>query len=190
MLVHLVATLALATVACLTLWSLARSFGRPLPRYLLPMMAGSVAIAYGVYAEYSWASRTVDGLPASFVVLQRGDERTALAPWTWLVPRTVRLATIDTAAVRRHPEHPELRLLDVVLLERFHPTVRVTTLVDCAGGRRADVGAGQAFDADGLPAGLGWREVGAEDDLVRAVCTTPTAGSAATGARFGRAGPP
>lgn len=185
MLVHLVATVALATVACLTLWSLARALRRPLPRYLLPMIAGSVAIAYGVYAEYSWASRTVAGLPASFVVLQRGEERTALAPWTWLVPRTVRLATIDTAALRRHPEHPELRLLDVVLLERFHPTVRVTTLVDCAGGRRADVVTGQPFTADGLPAGLDWREVGAEDRIVEAACGTPTTALSTAGRASG-----
>ena len=170
MLVHLVATLALAVVACLALWTGFRHAGRRMPRYLLPMTAGVVAIGYGVYAEYTWGARTVAALPPSFAVVRRVDERAALAPWTWLVPRTVRIAALDTAAVRTHPGHPRLRLLDVLLLERFHPTRRVTQLVDCAGGRRADIGAGDALGPDGLPPDALWRDVGADDPIVRGAC--------------------
>lgn len=170
MLVHLVATLALVAVACLMLWAGFRQLGRAMPRYLLPMVAGVVAIGYGIYAEYTWGARTVRALPEDFVVLQRVDERSALAPWTWLVPRVVRLSAIDAAAVRTHPAHPALRLADVFLLERFHPTRRVAQLVDCESLRRADLEAGDAFGPDGLPPGLAWRDVGAEDAIVRGVC--------------------
>ena len=172
MLVHLVATLALVLVACLMLWAGFRRAGRPMPRYLLPMTAGAVAIGYGVYAEYTWGARTADALPDSFVVLQRVDERSALAPWTWLAPRVVRLSAIDAAAVRTHPEHPTLRLVEVYLLERFHPTRRVTQLVDCAERRRADVAAGDVFGADGLPSDPDWRTVGYDDALLRGACAS------------------
>ena len=177
MLVHLVATLALVLVACLTSWAAFHRLGRPMPRYLLPMTAGTVAIAYGVYAEYTWGSRTAAALPDSFVVLQRIDERSALSPWSWVLPRTVRLSAIDGAAVRRHPAHPELRLLEVFLLERFHPTRRVAQLVDCLGGRRADLAAARVFSADGLPDGLDWRVVGTDDDVVREACAAPANGA-------------
>ena len=173
MLFHLVATLALALVGCLMLWTVFRHLKRPMPRYLLPMTAGVVAIGYGVYAEYTWGTRTVDALPDSFVVLQRIDERTALAPWTWLVPRVVRVSAIDTAAVRRHPAHPELRLLDVFLLARFNPTRRVAQLVDCDAGRRADLAPDDAFGADGLPPDVAWRDAGVDDPIVRGACDAP-----------------
>ena len=170
MLVHLVATLAVALVACLLAWALGRRFRRPLPGYALPMVAAGVAIGYGVYAEYSWAGRTEAALPGSFAVLQRVDERSAFAPWSWLVPRVVRLSAIDTAAVRRHPSHPELRLLDIVLLGRFQPTRRVAQLVDCDGERRADLATGATFGADGLPAEIRWRERAVDDPVVLGAC--------------------
>ena len=170
MLVHLVATIALAVVACLLLWAIGRRFRRPLPGYALPMVAAAVAIGYGVYAEYSWASRMEAGLPASIVVLSRVEDSSALAPWTLLLPRVERFSAVDTTALRRHPAHPELRLAEVLLLQRFHPVRRVPQLVDCAGARVADVPPDGGFDAEGLPADPRWRSGEDEARLVTAVC--------------------
>lgn len=171
MLVHLVATLALVVIACVLLWAVFHHLGRAMPRALLPIVAGSVAIGYGIYTEYSWGWRTEDALPDSFVVLKRVEERSALAPWTWLVKPVVRLSAIDLSAVRRHPAHPDLRLLEVFLLERFYPARHVAQLVDCAGARRADIVADEGLDADGLPTKPLWRVAGPDDALISKACT-------------------
>ena len=173
MLVHFVVTVAIAVVACLMLWALFHTLRRPMPRYLLPIVAGSVAIGYGIQAEYTWSERTAGVLPDSFAVLSTVEDRSAFAPWTWLVPKTVRFSAIDADAVGRHPAHPELRLVTVLLFERFHPVRRVPQLIDCAGGRRADPGDGRAFAEDGLPESLVWRDFEAEDaPLLELSCRT------------------
>jgi len=170
MFVHLFVTIAIAAIACLMFWAIGRHLNRPLPGYALPMVGALVAIGYGIYAEYSWGGRTEEALPDSFVVLQRIEARSAMSPWTWLVPATVRLSAIDASAVRRHPAHRELRMLDVLLFERFYPVRRITQLVDCAGARRADLTADEAFATDGLPAQPNWRDVDADDQVISATC--------------------
>lgn len=171
MLVHLVVTVLLAGIACLLLWVFCRQTGRHLPGYALPMVGASIAIAYGVYAEYSWASRMESGLPASIVVLERIDDRSALAPWTWIVPRVERFSAVDLSAIRRHPEYPNLRLSDVLLLQRFSPVLRVPQLVDCEQQRVTDVPTGNGFSQGGLPDGIEWQEREASDNFVSAVCS-------------------
>ena len=172
MLVHFVVTLAVTVVACLMCWAVFHTLRRPMPRYLLPLIAGSVAIGYGIQAEYTWGSRTAGVLPDSFAVLREVEDRSVFAPWTWLVPKVVRFSAVDTAAIGRHPSHPDLRLVDVLLFERFHPVRRVPQLIDCAGERRADPGDGRAFTVDGLPEELVWRAFDEGDALPEAVCGT------------------
>jgi len=176
MLIHLVVTFALIVLACVSVWAVWHRLGRPMPRYLLPMTAAVVAIGYGVYAEYSWGERTEATLPASFVVLQRIEDSSALSPWSLLIPRTVRLSTIDTAAVKRHPAYPELRLFEVMLFERYHPVRRVGQLVDCVAGRRADMMDGEGLAANGLPEDIRWRDAGMDDRIVAAACTSARTG--------------
>ena len=162
----------MAIVSCALLWAGFRHLGRSMPRYLLPMMAATVVIGYGVYAEYTWNARTTGALPASYEVLVRGEERTALAPWTWIWPRAVRLSAIDLDAIRHHPTHPELRLVEVFLLERFHPTRRVRQLVHCADQRGADVAHEPVFTSNGMPVAHNWRAVDTDDRLLVAACGT------------------
>ena len=180
MIVRLVAATVVAGAVLLTAWGIQRARGRPMPRSAWPLLLAASLIGYGVYDEYSWRSRTVAALPASAVVVGEGASRSVLSPWALALPRIDRLSVVDRAAVRTHPEHPDLRLAEVVLLERLHSTLRVEEIVDCANGRAAVLGASPEFGDDGLPVGVRWTALEPGDAHLDAACgkLTPARSSA------------
>ena len=170
MIVRIVAASAVAAAVILLTWAVYRTRGRPMPKAAWPILIGGSLIGYGVYDEYSWRSRTVGALPENVVVVGEGASRSPLSPWSYLLPRTDRLSLIDTERVRTHPNHPELRLVEIALLERMHPTLAVNEIVDCETGRGAAFGPNPTFDEDGIPTGVGWRDLGADDPRIELLC--------------------
>lgn len=170
MIVRLVAATVVAAAVLLSVWAAYRTLGRPMPRSAWPLLITASLVGYAAYDEYSWRSRTLAALPDQVVVAGEGASRSALSPWSYLVPRTDRLSLIDRRRVRTHPDHPGLRLVEIALLERMQPTRKVEEVVDCAGDRAAVLRGEPEFGADGLPEGARWYPLDADDARLDIVC--------------------
>jgi len=142
-----------------------------MPKFLYPIVAASSAIAYGIYSEYTWADRTIAEFPDTIKVVHELPGTSMFSPWTYVIPRIDRLSMIDTATIRRNSELPDHVMTELLLMQRFSPVVRVSQLVDCAGGRRTDVTSNAQFDADGLPANTQWEVLDMEHPLLRVLCS-------------------
>ena len=158
-----------AVLAASVAFIVSRQTGRNI-RWLIPVSAGAAMLGFTMWNDYTWFSRTRDALPESFVVTAEVESSLAIQPWTLAAPAVVGFATLDTASVRRHSDHPGFALADLYILQRYAPTRVAVQLIDCAGSRRADVPGNAAFGEDGLPVGLGWIDLSADDPLIRAAC--------------------
>jgi len=167
MFLELIATFVAGVGAAGLVMGLNRIFKRRLPRWLMPVAAGAAMIAYAVWSEYSWADRTVSGLPPGVVEVARIEDRIAWKPWTYLAPQATRLMAVDAGAAARRPDTPEIRLVTLYLFARWQPTRSVPVLVDCAAPARADTSDAALED----PAAADWRPLSPDDPLIGAVCT-------------------
>ncbi len=151
-------------------WILFRARRRRPPPFLIPVVIGGGILGYTVWNEYSWANRTIDALPADIVIIEKLPYRAFWQPWTLIVPRVNRLIGIDAANLRRNEALPGAVLVDVLLFERMMPTRRVVQVIDCIGGRRADVTSDEAFLAGAPPAADAWAVLRRDNPLYLAVC--------------------
>jgi len=170
MMIRVLAAAVVAAALLLLIWALFRTLKRPMPRLAWPLVIAGSLVGYAVYDEYSWAGRTRDALPAQVTVIGEGGGRSPFSPWSYLIPRTERLSVIDRAAVRTHPFQPDLRLVEVILLERALPTRQVSEVIDCAGARYAVLSADQRFEPDGVPLDVGWQALPGDDARLRVAC--------------------
>lgn len=170
MIVNLLTAIAVAAVVILMIWAGFRTLRRPMPRSLIPLVVGGCVISYGIYSEYTWESRTLAQLPESIAVVHRMAGRSAFSPLSYVIERTDQLSMVDTANMRRHPDYPDYAMVDLLLMARFTPVVRVRQLVDCRGSRRADLSVDPVFDQQGLPIGLQWDVLPTEHALLNTVC--------------------
>ena len=144
--------------------------GGRLPRWLMPVVAGAAMIAMAIFNEYDWYPRTVGGLPEGVEVAVTAGESALWRPWTLVVPFTSRFIAVDTDSLREVEGEAPLRVIDIYAFARWQPTRAQRVAVDCAGGRRADLGS-EVRLADEALAGAIFREVGAADPVVAAACT-------------------
>lgn len=164
----LVAGLGAGGVAML----LRRISGKRLPGWLVPVAAGLAMIAYGIWSDYAWRDRTVAALPEGSVVLAEIPSPIWWKPWTLLAPPVERLSAVHAAGARTRDDRPGLVLAQVLLMARDAPPVALPVLVDCRNGRRADI-ADSDFGPDGMPVDPDWRDAGADEPLMRALCNRP-----------------
>lgn len=172
MIVHFITAIAVTVVVILFTWALFHTLKKPMPRFLIPMLVGVTIIGYGIYSEYTWESRTLAQMPASFQVVHRASSTSVFSPWSYIVPRTDRLSVVDVDAIRSNPDFPDYSMFDLLLLQRFNPVIRVRQLLDCNGSRRADLTADPVFDDQGLPVNLQWQAVAEGHMLLRIACNT------------------
>lgn len=137
--------------------------GRRLPRWFVPLGAGSAMLIAAIASEYSWYGRAVDNLPDGLSVAQTVESRAIWRPWTYIYPLTDRFVAADTANPLKNTEQDGLYLVNLYFYGRWRTNQVVQVMVDCAGLRRADpvLGDGSA------PL---WRDVGPEDPIVKTVC--------------------
>ncbi|SIO45281.1 hypothetical protein SAMN05444722_2248 [Rhodovulum sp. ES.010] len=166
MFLELIASFVAAFAAAGIVLVLNRATGRRLPRWLVPVAAGAAMIGYAVWSEYSWASRTVAGLPEGVVEVDRVAERRPWKPWTYLAPQVTRLMAADVAGAATREDAPGVRLVTLYAFARWQPTRSIPVLVDCDAAARADV----TDAALAAPAQADWRPLGPDDPLIRAVC--------------------
>lgn len=174
MIVQFISAIALAVLAILFCWAIFRTFKKPMPKYLYPMVAAASVIGYGIYSEYTWADRTIAQLPESIVVVHELAGTSVFSPWSFAIPRTDRLSLIDKATIRRNDNLPDHVLSELLLMQRFAPVVRVPQLVDCNGRRRTDVTDNASFGEDGLPVNAQWENLDAGHPLLRVLCEQTT----------------
>lgn len=159
-------------VACAGMVSLAfRLTGRRAPRGALPLTAGIGMIAFIAYVENSWYGRVVADLPESHVVVATGEPfSNVIQPWTLVFPRINRFMLVDTDTIRVNRTEPALRQAEIILVQRFAPTVVTRQFIDCAGARRADHTDAVTLDEAGIPENVAWIDIAADGELIDTVC--------------------
>ncbi|MDF2234987.1 hypothetical protein P2H44_20700 [Albimonas sp. CAU 1670] len=169
MFLELIATIVAGVGAAGLVLLLNRTLGGRLPRWAAPLAAGAAMIAATVWSEYDWAGRTVAALPEGLVVVEEVQETAWYRPWTYVVPLTTRLAALDVARLRSHPDAPGVKLGEVYLFGRWRPAGRAPQLIRCAPAARAEVTDAALSD----PAAAAWRPVDPADPMVAAACAAP-----------------
>ncbi len=163
MFLELIAVIVAGIAGAGVMMLLSKLSGNRLPRWFVPVGAGAAMLIAAISSEYSWYGRTADNLPEGLTIAQTVDSSAFWRPWTYLVPMTDRFVAVDTGNLRPNTETPDLYLADLYFFGRWKPVQSVEVMVDCAGARRADPVLG-----DGSPPL--WRDVGAEDPVVKTVC--------------------
>lgn len=143
-----------------------------IPKFVTPAAAGAAMVAFGIYAEYAWYERTAAGLPDGISVVSSVADPSPLRPWTYAAPYVSRFSAVDVAGARRNDNAPGQVMVDLYFFARYTPIAKVPVLLDCKGGRRADIQDGVNFDADGAVVGAEWRPLPADDPLSKVVCAT------------------
>lgn len=169
MLLTFIAAISLAVFAASIAFVLRRMTGIN-ARWLIPAAAGSAMLGFTIWNDYAWFGRTSGALPDTMVVTQTIEASRAIQPWTLAVPMINAFAALDTGSMKRNPEHPNLLIADLYILERYVPTRQTTQLIDCDAGRRADLPPNARFGDDGMPAGLDWFTLPADHALLTAAC--------------------
>ena len=142
---------------------LAKLTGGRLPRWLVPVGAGIAMLGTAISSEYSWYNRTAGALPEGFAIAQSIESQAFWRPWTYAIPMIDRFVAVDQANLRRNDQTEGLYMADLYFFGRWKPVQAVEVMVDCPAGRRADPALG-----DGSPPV--WRDVGAEDPILKTVC--------------------
>lgn len=166
MFLELVATIAAGIGAAGLALLAGRVSGGRLPRWASPVAAGAAMLAFTVWSEYTWGPRTTENLPDGVVLVHSLDRTIWWKPWTYAVPQATQLITVDAETVRRHPEAPDLRLVDLYLFARWRAPAQVPQLVDCAGPARAPVSDAALAD----PSAALWQPLSPDDPLLEVLC--------------------
>ncbi len=164
------AAFAAAGVVMILNHLLGKLTGRRLPRWALPIAAGSAMLAYSIWSEYTWFDRTVGAMPSSLVVATKNESSAPWRPWTYAVPMVNRFIAFDRGAVRTNAAAPGQKIVYVLLFGRWAQPFSIPVLYDCPNGRRADLIDGADFGADGTVADAEWRDLPADDPVLEAVC--------------------
>ncbi|PPB79535.1 hypothetical protein LV82_02817 [Albidovulum inexpectatum] len=147
-----------------------RLTGRRLPKGIVPAIAGLAMIAFTLWNEYSWADRVRGAYPDSAAVTFRNERRDFWRPWTLVVPVTTRMTIVEYGPDADLPPNPgpDYRYARISLIERWNPVYAVTTLYDCAKGRRID---GVAAGTDpGTIDPAAWHVLDPQDPGLQAAC--------------------
>ncbi|MCA2014078.1 hypothetical protein [Pararhodobacter sp. CCB-MM2] len=145
-------------------------------RWIYPATVALGMVGYTVWAEYTWAERTVAGLPQLEMVSESGDP-VIYRPWTYLWPQATRVLAIDLSNTRTHPEQPGQVMTQVVFIARWQPIRAVSVVYDCNEHTRADVLDGVTMNADGSLTGAEWHALAADDPVMVAACRAGEEGS-------------
>lgn len=171
MLFNLIATLMIGVLGACLAYIAHRMTGRRLPKAIIPFSMALAMIAYSVWNEMTWYSRTASALPKQFVVVEKGPPVSSpLSPWTYAVPRTDSFRVLDTQSVQPLPKSENRYLAQVHVLERYLGSRKTSLIVDCATREQAEISASTQFDGAGLPVNVAWVKVGQDNDITEVIC--------------------
>jgi hypothetical protein len=170
MLLEFIAAICLGLAAAGLIMGLNYAVGRRLPAWLAPATAGLSMIAFMIFMEYTWLSRTVEQLPDGVEIVSTSRDTSWYRPWTYIKPLSLRAIALDTRRNRTHEAQPDRVMTSVLLLGRWMPSRQIPVVFDCALNRRADLHDGVELDSDGALPGAQWRSLPADDAALTVAC--------------------
>ncbi|MEE4297072.1 MAG: hypothetical protein V2J20_10725 [Wenzhouxiangella sp.] len=170
MLLEFIAAICLGLAAAGLIMGLNFTIGRRLPGWLAPAGAGLSMIAFMIFMEYTWLSRTVEQLPDGVEVVSASRDTSWYRPWTYVKPLSLRAIALDTRRNRTHEAQPDRVMTSVLLLGRWMPARQIPVVFDCALNRRADLHDGVELDDDGALPGAQWRQLPPDDPALTIAC--------------------
>jgi hypothetical protein len=123
--------LSLVFLVCGPVWGIARYLKVPLPKFLLPGLAGITMLSFQIYSSYTGMNETVSKLPEDVVVLKEFHRSSILEPWTFLVPPVSHFIAADEAQTRINPDRPEIKMGEVLMVQEHQDAMSMSVLVDC-----------------------------------------------------------
>lgn len=145
--------------------------GNRLPGGLPPVLAGILMLVATVGQEYAWYPNNIDDLPADAVVLSQREQQAIWQPWTYVRPWVRGFIAFSPGEMVETAEASGIFAIQVHIRERWQPEMIRPVLVNCTTMQRGDVLPETVFDAAGQPDSVTWIGDGAEDPVIRAVCT-------------------
>lgn len=175
MILELMATFACGFALMGVVLILNRAFGQKLGRWVYTGAMAVGMIGFSLWSEYTWASRTIAGLPQLELATQNADS-VIYRPWSYVFPQVTRMIAVDLSQTRTHPAQPDLVLTRVVLLARLQPVRAYLAVFDCALHTRADLFEDVDLNADGTLNGATWVALDDDDPVMRTACAARTQG--------------
>ncbi|MCW1932457.1 hypothetical protein [Pararhodobacter zhoushanensis] len=145
-------------------------------RWIYPATVAFGMVAFTIWAEYTWPSRTITAQPQLALASENG-EAVFYRPWTFIWPQVTRMTAINLAETRTHPDQPGMVMTQVVFIGRWEPTRGVVVIYDCVNNARADVVEGVAMNADGTLEGAEWFPLDADNPVLRTACAAVEEGN-------------
>lgn len=173
MLFRLIATLMLGVLGASVAFILYRHSRGVLPKAIIPFAAGLAMIAYSIWNEATWFSRTRATLPRELALVDTGPPVTSpLSPWTYVFPRIESFRVLDLRTLQPLPGAKNRFLAQVHTLGRYDPARKSSWIIDCSSGRQAEIVASTKFDASGLPSDVAWSDAGDANRIAKTACAT------------------
>jgi hypothetical protein len=104
------------------------------------------------------------------VVISEREQQAWYQPWTFVRPWVRGFIGYSPSETVETAEGSGIYVVQLRRQERWQPQMVLPNIVDCQGGRRAEILPETAFSETGEPMGVTWREVPEDDPILNAVC--------------------
>lgn len=152
-----------------------RLSGRRISKAVIPFAAALAMIAYSVWNEMTWYSRTAAILPQGYAVIAPGAPvSSVLSPWSYIVPRIESFRVLDSKSVQPLPQSNGRYLAQVHEIARFVPIRKTSWIIDCNAKEQAEIGPATKFDDSGLPTNVKWTKIEETSRMAELVCPQAT----------------
>ncbi|KPQ17010.1 MAG: hypothetical protein HLUCCO18_06250 [Rhodobacteraceae bacterium HLUCCO18] len=144
--------------------------GKRLPKGIIPICAGLAMLVATVGTEYAWYDGVRSTMPEDLVIVSEREQQAWYQPWTFVRPWVRGFIGYSPSETVETAEGSGIYVVQLRGQERWQPQVIRPNLVDCEGGRRAEILPDTGFTETGEPVGVTWREVPEDDPILSAVC--------------------
>jgi len=144
--------------------------GKRLPKGIIPVCAGATMLVATVGTEYGWYTNVLRTMAPDLVVISEREQQAWYQPWTFVRPWVRGFIGYSPSEMVETAEGSDIYVVQLRRQERWQPQMVLPNIVDCEGGRRADILPDTEFSETGEPVGVTWREVPDDDPILSAVC--------------------
>ncbi|OKH88161.1 hypothetical protein [Thalassospira sp. TSL5-1] len=148
-----------------------RLTGRKAPKYLIPLTAALGMFGYMIWDDYSWFDRISARLPDNVIVTETFTANTPYKPWTLINPPIDRFTAIDAGKNVANPQNPLQKQITTVYLQKGHPAMATTRLIDCDSKQAGFITPATNLDHNGFPTDdIKMEPLAANDPALKAAC--------------------
>ena len=149
---------------------LRKIFKDRMPKWTLPAAIGAGMLIFSIWNEYTWFDRSISAQPESTTLLLAPRDVSPIRPWTYLIPPVSRYLALDGSTMFTSKVDPAFRQADLMFVERWVGTKRLSVAIDCKSLRRADLTEGAILSPEGVLTGSSWIAATVDDPLLVAAC--------------------